>query len=61
MNEKTRLALKDIVKEGNRLKRFSFDEHVNDVGLGFRVYRGEGGGWTTEFGQPDEKELFAFY
>jgi hypothetical protein len=56
VREKTRRAIEDLVEMADRLQRHRFDEHVREVGLGFRVERQEDNGWLVEFGVPDEKE-----
>lgn len=60
MNKDTKQKLEMIVDKANKLRDFSFEKHVAQIGLNFSSTRQEDGSWVTEFGIPDPKERDAF-
>jgi hypothetical protein len=60
MNKETKQKLQLIVEKANKLRDFSFEKHVAQIGLGFKGARQEDGSWLLEFGIPDTKERDAF-
>ena len=59
MKEKTSQALSDLVDRANKLKRYSLEKHIAEIGSGFRGHKSKDGNWAIEFDIPDEKELDA--
>lgn len=49
-----------LVEKANRLKSFKFDEHVKQVGLGFKGTRNDDDEWIIEFGLPDDEKIDIF-
>jgi hypothetical protein len=60
MNKETKQTLKVIIEKANKLRDFSFEKHVAQIGLNFKSTRQEDGSWLLEFGIPDTKERDAF-
>jgi hypothetical protein len=59
MKEKTSRALHNLIERAGKLKRYSLEKHIAEIGSGFRGQVMEDGSWTIEFDIPDEKELDA--
>ena len=57
MNEKTKRAIGNLIKQAERLERHNFQQHLLNVGFGFRGSQKENGEWDIEFDIPDEGEL----
>ena len=49
-----------LVEKANRLKSFKFDEHVRNIGLGFKVTSTGDGKSVIEFGLPDDEKIDSF-
>lgn len=60
MEDATRHTLSKIVEKAEKLRRFGFEKHIREVGLGFRGSKNDDGTWEIELGVPDEKERDAF-
>lgn len=60
MKDETRQTLMLLVEKTNRLKSFKFDEHVKQVGLGFKGTRNDDDEWVIEFGLPDDEKFDSF-
>jgi hypothetical protein len=57
MNEKTKRAIENLIKQAERLERHNFQQHIVQVGFGFQGSQKENGEWDIEFDIPDEGEL----
>ncbi|MFN8463602.1 MAG: hypothetical protein U0X93_17755 [Anaerolineales bacterium] len=57
MNEKTKRAIENLIKQADRLERHNFQQHILKVGFGFRGSQKENNEWEIEFDVPDEGEL----
>jgi len=60
MKNETRQTLMLLVEKANRLKSFKFDEHVRNIGLGFKVTSTGDGKSVIEFGLPDDEKIDSF-
>jgi hypothetical protein len=60
MKKETRQSLELLVEKANKLREFSFENHVAQIGLNFRGTRLENDSWLLEFGIPEIKERDAF-
>jgi len=60
MKDETKQTLMLLVEKANRLKSFKFDEHVKQVGLGFKGTRNDNDEWVIEFGLPDDEKIDSF-
>jgi hypothetical protein len=60
MEKETKQILDMIVEKANKLRSYSFEKHVAEVGLGFKGTKQDDGTWLLEFGIPDVKERDAF-
>jgi hypothetical protein len=60
MDKGTKQKLELIVEKANKLRDFSFEQHVAQIGLNFKLDHQQDGSWLLEFGIPDTKERDAF-
>jgi len=60
MKNETRLTLELLVEKANLLKSINFDEHMKNIGLGFKISKTDGDESIIEFGLPDEEKRNSF-